>query len=84
MAANARAKFRVISVEQHGAGLADPGKVGSETIKMAAQYDESLPEDVAFSDATPWGELKMSVTNPNLIGKIRPGEFYYLDFVPVE
>jgi hypothetical protein len=37
-------------------------------------------EDNSFAKWTPSGELKMTITNPNLFGKLVEGQKYYLDF----
>ena len=37
-------------------------------------------EDNTFAKFSPSGELKLTVANPALLGKLNPGEGYYLDF----
>lgn len=74
-----RAKMRVISVEKFET---------CERLKFSAvsksQYDqEGLDENNTFSKFTPQAELSMTIANPNLIGKFKPGEAYYVDFTPV-
>jgi hypothetical protein len=66
-----RAKFEVISVE-------------NETVTMEPRYDESIPEDQRFCEATPWGKLEMFVNNPAALEQLQPGRVFYLDLVPVE
>ena len=41
-------------------------------------------EDNDFHRYSPSGSLQLTVTNPTLIGKIKPGEKYYLDFTLAE
>lgn len=41
-------------------------------------------DDNDFARWTPTGELKMSITNPNLIGKFKVGEKFYLNFTPAD
>lgn len=41
-------------------------------------------ENESFSKYTPNGLLQMTVTNPNLIGQIKIGDVFYLDFTKVE
>ncbi len=72
-----RAKFRVVAVTQYDAGPA-------RTIKLMPQYDETIPEDKRFAQATPTGELTMYVNNPMAVELLTIGKFFYLDFVPVE
>ena len=73
-----RAKFRVMSVTQ------DVYQERARTIKMAPYYDDAIPEDARFAEATPSGELTMYVNNPAAIAQLKLGEYFYLDFVPVE
>lgn len=66
-----RAKFEVISVE-------------NGTVTMEPRYDETIPEDQRFNEATPWGKLEMSINNPLALEQLKPGRAFYLDLVPVE
>ena len=76
MAVSTRCKFRVTSVKLLGENI--------EEIELQTQYDEKLSEeDTAFSNSTPNGSMKFTVTNPYVCGKIKPGESYYVDLVPV-
>lgn len=74
----ATCKFKVEAIEP------TPGHPEQEIITLRAVYDESDPEDTKFSAATPWGELRFGLSNPNLLGQFQVGESYYLDLVPVE
>ena len=71
----ARCKFQVTSVEQDYSG---------EIIALDTVYDENDPEDTKFSNATPWGGMKFGLSNPNLLGKFKVGDVFYLDLTPVE
>lgn len=73
-----RAKFRVISVAQ------DIYQAQARTIKLSPQYDQSIPEDQRFAQATPTGELTMYVNNPAAVAELAIGKYFYLDFTPVE
>jgi hypothetical protein len=54
-------------------------------ITMSASYDEPLSkEDRAFSKATPWGDLNINVTNPNVFDVFTIGAYVYIDVTPVE
>lgn len=79
--ANVRAKLKVTSITEH-AGWA--GSKGPKEIKLTAQYDQSIPEDQRFQDATPSGELRMVVNNPAALEQLQLGRDFYLDLVPVE
>ena len=57
----------------------------TELISRAVGPKGSYPADGSdenntYAKFTPSGELKLSVTNPALIGKFAEGEEYYLDF----
>lgn len=72
-----RAKMRVTMVNR----TTYCDEVHMEPVHKSDGYDESgLDEDNTFAKFTPAGELKLSVANPALFGKINPGEKYYLDF----
>ena len=72
-----RAKMVVGSVEQFES---------SETLKLRAVYktdayaDDGLDEDNTFSLFTPAADLTMTVTNPAVVGKIKVGQTFYVDF----
>lgn len=53
-----------------------------QNIRLAAQYDSTIPEDQRFMEATPSGELKIFLNNPAVVGNIVLGEDYYVDLVP--
>lgn len=72
-----RAKMQVIKVEKIGT---------QENITMRAVCkDNGYPsdgsdEDNTYALFTPFGECKLTINNPNLIGKIEEGQKYYIDF----
>ena len=48
-------------------------------------YDaDGNSEDSSFARWTPAGELKMTITNPNLFDKFVIGDKYYLNFTKAE
>jgi len=73
-----RAKFQVVEVAQNVSG----GE--ARKIKLSPIYDQTIPEDRRFAQATPSGELTMYLTNPAAIEQLTLGKFFYLDFTPVE
>ena len=75
MTTKARCKFRVASVSTDAAT--------QHVVKMHTLYDESDPEDTKFAEATPWGS-EFGISNPNLIGRFKPGQVYYVDLIPVD
>ena len=56
-----------------------------EQVKFSAVYPESFGsagenEDNDFCRWTPTANLSMTINNPNIVGKIKVGQKYYLDF----
>jgi hypothetical protein len=41
-------------------------------------------EDNTFARYTPSGEIKLTITNPDLKGKFDFGDTFYVDFTPVD
>ena len=90
MAANMRAKMMLetVSAFRHlGQVAGDPPT--SEVLKLrAVARKDSYPSDGSDEDNTyakfsPSASCEITVANPALIGKLNPGEFYYVDFTPV-
>lgn len=73
-----RAKFTVTEVAQIS------HQPAARRIKLAAQYDVTIPEDRRFCEYTPSGTLEMYVTNPAAIEALPLGQAFYLDFTPVD
>ena len=68
-----RAKFYCNSVTDFGHG--------SKEVKLSSVYDsEHNEENNQFAQATPNGQITMTVDNPNASGFFKPGSEYYLDF----
>jgi hypothetical protein len=53
--------------------------VGKSEVYPPDGYDENN----TFSRWTPSAELKMTITNPNLLDKFELGQEFYVDFTPV-
>lgn len=78
MSQKLRAKFNCQSVSKNG---------NTEEVHLSAVYgndDRDNEENNQFSEATPWGDLKMGVDNPAAQGFFEEGKNYYLDFTPSE
>lgn len=75
-----RAKMRIQSVSAYDTvevlQLYAVGKPGTYP-------DTGLDEDNTYAKFTPSGELKLSIANPALIGKFKPGQTFYIDFTEV-
>lgn len=69
-----RAKMQIQKIEQHPT---------LEILTFTAVSNGS-PEDNTYSKYTPSGSLTLRVTNPELLGKFKPSEKYYLDFSKAE
>lgn len=41
-------------------------------------------EDNTYARYTPAGSVSLDVTNPDLLGKLQPGQAFYVDFTPAE
>ena len=57
-------------------------RYGSKTVVLEAQYDDTIPEDRRFYDATPTGRCEMMINNPAAIEQLRLGKAFYVDFTP--
>lgn len=72
-----RAKMQVLSVTRYS---------GGDEIRMAPVCGNAPhgpngeSEDNTFALFTPWGELRLAITNPDLLGRFKPGQKFYLDF----
>lgn len=69
-----RAKFTVVEIT-HMQG-------SQKRLKFGAQYDQTIPEDMRFQKATPWGQFEMVVDNPAAFEQFELGKAYYVDFTP--
>lgn len=63
-------------------------KVEVESITSTKYSDQIImrpvtngtPEDNTYCKATPAGQIDLTITNENLIGKIKAGDKYYVTF----
>ena len=81
-----RCKFQVSEVARVNWGRVGQEKDAPfiERIKLTAVYDDGLSkENASFASATPSGDLSFTVSNPRVIGTFEPGDYYYLDLIPV-
>lgn len=76
-----RAKMLVSSVEvtMHGEIIKAAPVCGD---KPFGEKGES--EDNTFARFSPSGSLSLTVNNPDLFGKIKPGQKFYVDFTLAE
>jgi hypothetical protein len=72
-----RAKMKVESVRSFE---------GREDLAMSAVWGDNpfgengKSEDNTYAKFTPSGSVRLTVNNPDLLGKIKPGQEYYVDF----
>jgi hypothetical protein len=52
--------------------------------KSTAYPKDGSDEDNTFAKWSPTADLTIQVTNPDLFGKLNPGEKYYVDFTIAE
>jgi hypothetical protein len=58
---------------------------GSVTFTTVYETDDQKgadPENVRFTNATPWGEIKLGIDNPAALDQFEVGRQYYVDFTP--
>lgn len=83
MSSTMRAKMTIRSIEPHGSGA-------SETLLFSAVTGNNgygaggESEDNTYALFTPAAELKMTITNPRLVGDYRVGDTFYVDFTHAE
>lgn len=86
-----RAKVRVASVTPEAVTTA-PGEtmapmqsiVAYPVAKSTAYPADGSDENNTFAKWSPSGEFKLSITNPALSNTIKPGDEFYVDFIPVQ
>jgi len=67
-----RAKMVLDSIRDHA--------WGGKTAHFVTQYDDTIPEDKKFCEATPSGSMEMSISNPAALAQLELGRAYYVDF----
>ena len=72
-----RAKMQLHSIEVSQSG--EKLKF-SAVCKTGGYSDSGLDEDNTYAKFTPSASLEIYVSNPELHGKFKPGEKYYVDF----
>ncbi len=80
MSKTMRAKMQVSKVERFA---------GSDRVTMNAVAAKNYPadgsdEDNTYAKFSPAGELSLTIANPGLLGKIEPGQKFYLDFIEAD
>jgi hypothetical protein len=76
-----RAKMRVSNVNTDIAGQET---IGFFAVTTSPFDSEGANEDNSYARWTPSAKLEMTITNPALLGQIKPDQVYYLDFTQAE
>lgn len=77
---NMRAKFQVASVEDFGAVQ----KVNFHAVAAKSYPPDGSDEDNTFAKWSPNASCSISISNPALHGKFKPGQKFYVDFAEAE
>lgn len=56
----------------------------SATVTLEARYCPEVPDDVRFSKYTPWGTLKVGISNPDAIPMFKVGGKYHVHISQIE
>lgn len=79
-----RAKLQVRSIRSiQGNTTAETLRFGPVCPKEGYPAD-GTDENNSFARWTPHADLAMTIQNPDLIGKFKVGDVFYLDFTPAE
>jgi hypothetical protein len=75
-----RAKLVVSNVVSNG----ESDRVSFRAVCKSDGYGaDGLDENNTFSKFSPSADLHMSICNPELVGKYKVGDTFYVDFTPV-
>lgn len=80
MSAFMRAKLQISHIEQFG----ESERLHFHGVAAKAYPADGSDEDNTFAKFSPSVELKITIANPALVGKFKPGEKFYLDFTPAD
>lgn len=80
MSVQMRAKMQVQRIERWDGG----DKVSMTAVAAKSYPEDGTDEDNTYARWSPAGELSLTIANPSLIGKIEPGQKFYLDFTPAD
>lgn len=75
-----RAKLTVNRIETQEYSAAYQQK----TVVFGTVYDQNIPEDQRFQQATPSGEARLQIDNPVALEVFKPGKKFYVDFTETE
>lgn len=82
MAVSMRAKMRIGSIVSDGINPVETLRLHGVS-KDGPYPSDGSDEDNTFAKFSPSVDLQITVTNPALVGKFKPGDTFYVDFTPV-
>lgn len=62
-------------------------KIEGNAVEFQTVYEpdaEKDSENARFTQATPWGSIRLGIDNPAALEQFKPGEEYYVDFTPAK
>lgn len=77
-----RAKVRINRVTDFGGNQCEI--VANPVAKKESYPEDGYDEDNTYAKYSPMGEFKLTIANPALYGKLKPGQVFYVDFTLVE
>ena len=78
--ATMRAKLVIESVTNYGT---QENVKFRAVVKSGSYPADGLDEDNTFAKFTPSAALEIMIANPALLGKLKPGAKYYVDFTEI-
>lgn len=78
MASRMRMKAQIGSVKQV---IGPNGQLETEEVSLQAVYQEN-GVNKQWCKWTPFIQFQFTISNPEAMGKLRPGEYYFIDLVP--
>lgn len=60
--------------------------VSGNEVKFSTVYEDPAKEteNARFTEATPWGEIRMGIDNPAALSQFEANKEYYVDFTPAK
>jgi len=85
MATSMRAKLVIESVNRMGTSPNLCEELTMRAVSKSEPYSEDgSDENNTYAKFSPSASLRITITNPALIGQFNPGETFYVDFTPIE
>lgn len=57
-------------------------EVSFQTVYETDETKNADPENVRFTEATPWGNIRLGINNKAALDQFKVGDDYYVDFTP--